>query len=90
MTEEVIMSELKFDREQVVATLSKGAAKISFYKLDGSLREMTATLSTALIPKEKQPISEAKATKSSTVVPVFDVDAGSWKSFLFENLVTIE
>ena len=82
--------ENNYDREEVQQFLASGVSKIAFYKIDGTLREMNVTLDATLIPAEKQPRADAKSTKSSTTVPVFDVDAGSWKSFLFENLVTIE
>lgn len=84
------LSETKFVLEDVEKMLSTGLSRATFYKVDGDLREMTCTRDPSIIPGDMQPNAASKRPKSSTVVPVYDVDEDAWRSFLVENLISIE
>jgi len=85
------VNENGFEKSVVEAQLATGLSKISFFKVDGSLRELTVTRDMSIIPADHRPVNDGKTRMlSDTTIPVYDVDAGHWKSFILENLVTIE
>jgi WYL_2, Sm-like SH3 beta-barrel fold len=85
------MNETRYTRETAEAALSFGIHNVCYYKLDGTLTDIRATRDINAIPADKRPIGEfARPAKTSTVVTVYDVDADIWKSFILENLVTLE
>lgn len=59
---------------------------LKFTKADGSIREMYATKSLDIIPKEKHPKGTEKQL-SNTVIRVFDVDINEWRSVKEENII---
>lgn len=72
--------------------------EIMFLKKDGSQRNMKATTNSQLIPEEFQvktinedgtPVEKKERKKSDLVIPVFDVEAGGWRSFAKANIVTV-
>jgi hypothetical protein len=81
--------EIRYTLPQVKQILSKGLSRITFYKLDGTLREMTCTRDTTIIPAD-QVRTESNRSESSTAVPVYDVENDGWRSFVLENLVSID
>ena len=83
-------AETTYSQEQLEKILSKGLSKITFFKVDGSLRELTCTRDMSIIPEDMHPSSTTNRVKSSTTVTVYDTEADLWKSFLVENLVTID
>jgi len=77
---------------------SETPVEIMFLKKDGSQRKMKATTNAMLIPKEFQvkrlnedgtPLEKKERKVSDLVIPVFDIEAGGWRSFTKENLRTI-
>ena len=73
--------------------LHGGLVAVKFKKMDGTIREMKATLSQQFIPQS--PVVESVDTKTTKkenadVRTVYDVDAGSWKSFRWDRLISVE
>lgn len=75
--------------DQVKSVLSNGLSNVTFYKLDGTLREMVATRDPSIIPRDKQK-SKGNKSESSDVVTVYDVEVDGWRSFVLTNLVSID
>lgn len=69
--------------------LRQGPVEVDFYKGDGTLRHMRATLKEDLLPPN--PIAYSPATKSHDPhqVRVFDLDKREWRSFRLERLVKV-
>ena len=80
--------ESQFNKEDLLKLLGSGLSKISFYKVDGSLREMVCTRDGSIIPADKQESTGSKTFTST--IPVYDVENDGWRSFIVENLVTID
>lgn len=83
-------AETTYSQEQLETMLSTGLSRITFFKVDGTLRELVCTRDMSIIPEDMHPTSTTKRVKSSTTVTVYDTEDDSWKSFLVENLVTID
>lgn len=83
-------AETTYSQQQLEAMLSTGLSRITFYKVDGSLRELVCTRDMSIVPEDMQPTSTTNRVKSSTTVTVYDTEDDCWKSFLVENLVTID
>ena len=60
--------------------------KITFTKTDGTERVMKCTLASSLIPISEQTTGESKRKHSDTVQPVYDLEAGGWRSFRWDSL----
>ena len=84
------MNETLFDKATVTTMLSTGAHQICFYKTDGSVRDMTCTKDLDLIPEVDHPSGTGKRSSSDTTVTVYDMEANGWRSFVLENLITID
>ena len=76
--------------DEVKAKLEEGVSLVTFFKLDGSIREMLCTRDMSIIPVEQHPKNEGNRSKSDTTVTVYAVKEGQWKSFVLENLTAIE
>lgn len=73
------MSDLK-------TALANGRVKITFRKLDGSLREMNATTNHLLFNWIRKSTKEPRQ-KSSDLITVWDLDKEQWRSFKADNVV---
>ena len=75
-------------KSEVINLLMSGEVNLTFTKIDGSTREMLATLSEDLVPTP-QTTSEASRSKkvSDSVCAVWDNVAQGWRSFRW-NAVT--
>jgi hypothetical protein len=62
--------------------------KITFTKKDGTERVMNCTLSESVLPA-REPDSEVKP-HSPDVQPVWDVDAGGWRSFRWDSVIAFD
>lgn len=81
-------AEKIFDKDELIKTLSSGLSKITFFKVDGSVREMVCTRDVSIIPSDRQ---ESTGTKTFTsTIPVYDVENDGWRSFIVDNLISIE
>ena len=83
-------------KESMVESLHKGICNVTFEKVDGTTRIMNCTLKpnilaegngAGFIQKEIQLTEEAK---NSEVIPVWDMDAQSWRSFRVSSVQGFE
>ena len=91
-TPEEINIEEKADHLQViknglVGALLDGVTHLSFKKVNGSTRNMIATLKTDLIPEDKIPEEGKERKESVALVVLYDLEVAEWRSLRTENLV---
>lgn len=84
------MIETAFKQDELESILSSGLSKVVFYKVDGTIRELVGTRDPSLIPDDQQITGKGKRVKCATTVCVYDVEEDGWRSFLIENLISIE
>lgn len=76
--------------------LSGGIHKLKFVKADGTLREMSCTLSQDIISSHLGKPIESKNSPSSTdlerlsYMRIFDVESGSFKSCIIDNIKSLD
>jgi hypothetical protein len=92
MTQLTITSIEDSVKTAVTNILSVQVATVKFTKVDGTVREMKATLSPQFI--EVVPLVEGaeprRERKSNPDVrTVYDVDAKTWKSFRWDKLISV-
>jgi len=82
------------DKYSLKEQLQNGVVTVVFEKTDGTERTMRCTLSDLYVPQvEPQMLSEydgqvPKNTKqiNDSVQPVWDIDAGGWRSFRLDSV----
>lgn len=74
-------------REQIVALLQEQPCWVTFTKVDGTTRTLHCTLVEDQLPVKKEETRHKE--ESLEVIPVFDLDAGAWKSFRVDSLKSI-
>jgi WYL_2, Sm-like SH3 beta-barrel fold len=79
------------DRNNVIKILSENdSTLITFYKLDGTIRDMHATLKSDVISLYyKDSDNSTNRVYPENQIRVFDLDKKEWRSFVLENLITI-
>lgn len=82
------MQACLMQQTEIEAMLEKGVVELVFEKKDGTIRKMLATTNLGMIPKENHPIGFGR--KSETAKPVFDLEAGGWRSFRWDSLLEVE
>ena len=75
------------DRDTLKNNLQRMNAKITFQKAGGEIREMNCTLRAEVVPVKKASTIERKHTLD--VLPVWDLDIGAWRSFRYDNVITV-
>lgn len=78
-------------KQAVLDVLVAGPANIVFVKLDGTTRQMRATLSAQLTPAivlNETTDRPAKAANSDVRV-VYDLETSDWRSFRWDKLVSV-
>ena len=83
-------AETTYTQAQLEELLSTGLSRIVFLKVEGSERELVCTRDMGLVPEDMQPSGTLNRMKSATTVAVYDVQEDCWKSFLVENLISID
>lgn len=78
-----------FDQQEVRKHLQESAVNITFNKADGSTRKMKCTLNETLIPAAKKPKTDHHFS-DDVVMRVFDLEAGDWRSFVWEKVQKVE
>lgn len=78
------------NRDQIKDLLTTHATTIVFTKKDGTEREMLCTLDEDRIPSDKLPSGEAKVKINESVLPVFDLTLGEWRSFRIDSVKEIK
>jgi hypothetical protein len=86
--------EKQMKYQEIVDILKVGVHSISFYKLNGDLREMSAvTRDPDLIPVDRfssEQNTRVAPEETPTAVAVWDVENENWRSFVVENLIAID
>jgi hypothetical protein len=81
--------ELKIFKKWLRSHLAFGPVTVIFTKKDGSERTMNCTTNPNIVPKVEitesvDPKKERKVNED--VMPVYDIDAASWKSFRWDSI----
>jgi hypothetical protein len=78
-------------KDDVLAILRAGNVTIEFVKVDGSVRNMNATLNESRIAYTK-PIEGSSTTRKipEHTCSVWDTEDNAWKSFRWENLRVVD
>jgi len=83
--------ELEEFKKWLVSHLLYGPTTVTFTKKDGTERVMNCTLKKDLI---SAPIKNEKEDLldliKNTALPVWDIDAGTWKSFRWDSIKRVE
>lgn len=65
--------------------------RVSFTKLDGTIRNMECTTNIDLIPIEFHPKQKESTLKpNDKVVCVYDLENNGWRSFIADNVISFE
>ena len=73
-------------RDTLIKNLQKQAMRITFTKVNGEERVMDCTLQEHMIPQT----GESNRKENETVLPVFDINKGEWRSFRLDSVTNIE
>ena len=77
-------------KEELRENLRNNILKVTFLKLDGSLREMTCTLKENIIPEIKSKKETNDVSQDKPAVNVWDCEANGWRSFRYDRLQDVE
>ena len=81
------------DRDETIKMLQERDVVVTFTKINGEKRVMTCTLQESILPpaKKDDPITQKKVRAvNPEVCSVWDVNANGWRSFRWENVVSVE
>ena len=73
-------------RDILIKNLQKQVMNVTFTKVNGEERVMECTLQEHMIPET----NPANRKENEEVLPVFDIDKGSWRSFRLDSITNIE
>ena len=76
-------------QNEILEALKNGILNVEFTKKDGSLRKLICTLNEDRIPADKKPKGTGH-TKNDAVLPVFDMENNSWRSFRWDSIQKID
>lgn len=84
---DTLLLEASVKKEEYRQRLRHGTWMIEFTKVDGTPSVMEATLDSRYLPPEEAPQGEGtKAADNPTVLRVYAVDRGGWRSFKVLNV----
>jgi hypothetical protein len=85
-------SESNPHKDQLIALLKQGICEVEFKKVNGEQRVMPCTLKEDLLPapKQKEAVSESAKERKGDAISVWCTDAQAWRSFKFENFISIK
>ncbi len=75
---------MAFEREYLKSLLKQGVCEVVFKKKDGTERTMNCTIRPTLLPERT--ITLKKKKSNPEVLPVYDMDDKSWKSFRVKSV----
>jgi hypothetical protein len=81
------------EQDQVIQKLREGEVTVTFTKVNGDKQVMTCTLQESVLPpaKKDDPLTQKKVREiNPEVCSVWDVNANGWRSFRWENVVSVE
>jgi len=74
------------NREILIKNLQKRTMRITFTKVNGEERVMDCTLQEHMVP----PTNPDNRKENETVLPVWDINKGEWRSFRVDSVTNIE
>lgn len=77
---------MNMNREEMINLLKARDCMVTFYKKDGTTREMKCTLREDVIPEVKG--TGPKRTEDT--ISVFDLENDGWRSFRVDSVIHIE
>ena len=77
------------DRDELIGKLKTGIVQVTFEKLDGTIRQMSATLDESIIPQEVLLAVKDRGSDSPGVLSVFDVDKKAWRAFRLHSIIRL-
>ena len=89
-------SKKKFTKDEINLSFSQSKTlTVVFTKKDGSLRTMLCTKDIETIPTEHRPKVKDGSDRPGKPTPdhllsVFDLEANGWRSFIIENVLSVE
>lgn len=78
------------DRSEVLKALHEGQVQLCFQKVDGTLRNMLATLKEEFLPSQidlEETIQKKK--QNPDVLAVWDIENKGWRSFRWDRLQNV-
>jgi len=83
--------DLKLFKKWLKSHLNYGPVTITFLKKDGSERVMKCTTNPTYIMFKDPSILESKSEKkvNEDVLPVYDLEAGGWRSFRWDSIKSV-
>ena len=84
-------ADLKLFKKWLISHLKFGPVTVTFTKKDGSERIMKCTINPTYIMFKEPTSVESKREKkiNEDVMPVFDMEAGHWKSFRWDSIKSV-
>jgi hypothetical protein len=84
-------ADLKLFKKWLRSHLKFGPVTVTFTKKDGTERVMKCTTNPTYIMFKDPAISESKREKkvNEDVMPVYDMEAGHWKSFRWDSIKSV-
>ena len=76
-------------RDELIGKLKNNVCVVVFEKRDGTERSMKCTLQEGVIPEatKEDPLSQKKIRSlSEEVIPVWDTEKNSWRSFRIDSV----
>ena len=73
------------NRKELIEKLQSNVVQIIFTKKDGSIRVMSCTLDSNIVPPSKP----TNRKKNDEILPVWDLQKGAWRTFRLENVKSI-
>ena len=79
------------EKSKVIESLRERVCNITFEKVDGTMRNMAATLREEFLP-EQTDIEELiqKKAPNTNALAVWDTEAKGWRSFRWDKLVSVD
>ena len=77
------------NREEMVEELKENLMQITFTKLDGTTRVMKCTLHKSFTEFVNE-ATKAKLPTNEEVIPVWDIDNNSWRSFRVASVTDVK
>jgi len=83
--------DFKLFKKWLTGHLKYGPVTLTFTKKDGSERVMKCTTNPTYIMFKDPSILESKSDRkvNEDVMPVFDLDAGGWRSFRWDSIKSV-
>jgi hypothetical protein len=79
------MDMVMISKGELVEMLHEGVISVMFEKTDGTMRTMRCTLREDYITAHEKKTDRTK-TVNENVLPVWDLDAASWRSFRVDSI----